>query len=124
MPSAVPADLIARAQIIAGLRQLADYLDANPGVPVNEYGWDLNIYTVHGGDAAQRAEIDQVAAVLGVAVQDETGSGGHYSAERTFGRITYRCVHISERRRAEHRAFVSYAGAVTPDDLPAPAEAA
>lgn len=40
MPArAIPADLLARTQVIDGLRQLADYLQDHPGVPVNEYGW-------------------------------------------------------------------------------------
>jgi len=42
----IPADLIARAQIIDGLRQLADYLDHHPDIPVNEYSWDLGTYPI------------------------------------------------------------------------------
>lgn len=114
----IPADLIARAQVIDGLRQLADYLDAHPDVPVNEYGWDLNDYTNHGTDTDERAAVDQVAAALGVPVRNDTRRGGHYIAARTFGRITYQFVHIPARHRAEHQAWASYANAVTPNDTP------
>lgn len=115
----IPGDLLARAQVIDGLRRLADYLDQHPDIPVNEYGWDLSDYTTRGTDAGERAAVDQVAASLGVPVRDDTGDGGHYVAARTFGRITYQFVHIPARRRAAHQAWVSYADAVTPDDAPA-----
>jgi hypothetical protein len=112
----IPADLLARTQIITGLRQLADYLDANPDIPVNEYGWTLMTFARRDDDTAGRAEVDQVAKGLTVPVSDDTG-GGHYTAARTFGRITYEFIHVTQRSRAEHRALMSYADSVTPDDL-------
>lgn len=114
----IPADLLARAQVIDGLRQLADYLDTHPDVPVNEYGYDLNGYTTRSTDTTERAAVDQVAAALDVPVDDETRDGGHYIAARTFGRITYRFIHVPARRRAEHQAWASYSTSVTPDDTP------
>ena len=66
-------------------------------------------------DAAGRAEVGQIAAVLGVQARDDTADGGHITAARTFGRITYQFVHVTARRRAAHSALMSYANAVTPD---------
>ena len=55
----IPADLLARTQIISGLRQLADYLQDHPGVPVNEYGWDLHAFATTDSDLAGRADVQQ-----------------------------------------------------------------
>jgi hypothetical protein len=114
----IPADLLARTQIITGLRQLADYLDTHPDIPVNEYGWTLMTFARRDDDAAGQAEVDQVAAILGAQVRDNTANGGHYTAARTFERITYEFIHVTTRSRALHRAHMSYADAVTPDDTP------
>jgi hypothetical protein len=109
----------ARAQITSGLRALADYLDAHPDVPVNEYGWTLNDFPPRDDDAAGRAAVTRVAASLGVTPDDDTARSGHYIAARTFGRITYQYIHISARRRAIHDAWSSYSSSVTPaDDTP------
>ncbi|WP_141580468.1 hypothetical protein [Actinomadura sp. WMMA1423] len=104
----VPGDLFARHQIVSGLRALADFLEANPAVPVNEYGHDF-LFPVRATDeTSAAAQVDHAAALLGVDVSDETRRDGHYSAERTFGRITYRIYHIPERRRRQYRAQDSY----------------
>ncbi|WP_165958767.1 hypothetical protein [Actinomadura sp. KC345] len=104
----VPGDLFARHQTITGLRALADFLEANPGVPVNEYGHDLLISARAAADASAAALVDQTAALLGVDVADDLDRGGHYTATRTFGRISYRIVHIPDYRRREHLARDSY----------------
>ena len=102
----VPGDLFARAQTIAGLRTLADFLEANPAVPVYEYGWEVTVHA-EGTDAQEVAEVDRVAALLGVT--PVRSPGGHYIASKVFGRITYRIVHIPARRMAAHNALMSYA---------------
>ena len=80
------------------------------------FGWDLNIYPDgSSGDDTARAEVDRIAAMLGVQVQDDTGRGGHYLATRAFGLISYAAVHIPARCAAEHRALMTYADCVTPD---------
>jgi hypothetical protein len=104
----IPADLLARAQTVVGLRQLADYLEDHPDVPVREYGWDLNIYVTADTDEAGRAEVDQIAAVLDATPIDDTLDGGHYWTRKTFGRISYRAVYIPARAWARHRAENSY----------------
>jgi hypothetical protein len=93
----VPADLFARHQTITGLRALADFLEANPAVPVCEYGQDYSLHVRTETDASAVTEVDRIAALLGSPVRDDTGRGGHYSVVKTFGRITYRAVHIPSR---------------------------
>jgi len=76
--------------------------------------------TIADDESGRRAEVDRVAAILGVQVRDEIADGGHYTAAKTFGRITYEIVCVPDRRRAAHQALMSYAGAITPDeDTPA-----
>ncbi len=104
----VPGDLFARHQIITGLRQLADFLEANPAVPVYEYGYELTVYTTRCTDAAQREQVHAVADLLGVTPSDDTADGGHLNAWRTFGRVTYSICHIPQRNRDAHRARRSY----------------
>ncbi|MER7548190.1 hypothetical protein ABTW95_34810 [Spirillospora sp. NPDC127506] len=111
----VPGDLFARHQTITGLRALADFLEANPAVPVNEYGHDLIISVRNMDDASAAARVDQLAALLGVDVDDDTRHGGHYTATRTFGRISYSVVHIPEQRHREHHARDSYRDNITLD---------
>jgi hypothetical protein len=114
----IPGDLLTRTKVITGLRQLADHLETHPDVPVTRHGWDLNIYPDRGdGDGPARAEVDRIAAILGVQVNDETPRGGHYIASRAFGLISYAAVHIPAREMAAHRALMSYTDCVTPQAL-------
>jgi hypothetical protein len=103
----IPDDLFARARMIVGLRTLADFLEDHPELPVPEYGSEVTVYP-DGTEAEQRAEIDRIAAILGVNPTDNTGRDGHYTAETTFGRITYRAVYIPSRVWARHHARNSY----------------
>ena len=107
---------VSREDITKGLRQLADYLDAHPAVPVAPYGWDLLVSTHLENDPEGIAEIDHIAALLGVTVDDQTSAGGHYTATRAFGPITYSAFHILTRSKAAYRAYMTYADCVVPDD--------
>jgi hypothetical protein len=111
----VPGDLFARNQTVAGLRALADFFETNPAVPVREYGGEYTVFARADTDAAERAEIDQIAEALGEVTRDETGSGGHYRVSKTFGRITYTAIHIPARRKAAHDALMTYAPAFHTD---------
>jgi hypothetical protein len=104
----VPGDLFARTQTIAGLRALADFLEDHPAVPVHEYGWQFSVHA-DGTDEQEADEVDRIADLLGVTPVDDRPRGGHYVAAKTFGRITYRVVHIPERRMTAHNALMSYA---------------
>jgi hypothetical protein len=103
----VPGDLFARTQTITGLRALADFLEANPAVPVNEFGWTVTVHA-DGTDAEERAEVNRIAELLNVTPTDETEQGRHYRATKSFGRITYETVHIPARRMDDYRALMSY----------------
>jgi hypothetical protein len=85
-------------------------------VPVPPFGWDVSEYpSCTAPEAQRRAEVDRIAAILGVQVTDDTATGGHYTAARMFGRIAYRVLCVPDRRQAAHDALMSYAGAITPD---------
>ncbi|RFS83733.1 hypothetical protein D0T12_22245 [Actinomadura spongiicola] len=117
-PLIVPADPVARHRLIIGLRALAVFLEANPAVPVNTCGNDLLVSVRAGDDASSAAVVDQVAALLGVKVADDTDQGGHYTANRDFGGISYRIVHIPDQRRREHHALNSYRPNIVLDTTP------
>jgi hypothetical protein len=102
-----------RGAAIAGLRELADFLDANPDVPVDLYGWTFHAFPRAETDAAARAAVDQAAAVLNVPVTDDTARAGHYYARRMFGPVTYAVVHIPAEAAAAAAARGSYAANIS-----------
>lgn len=104
----VPGDLFARHQVITGLRALADFLEANPAVPVPEYGETFDVFPRDCDDDCSAALVDHVAALLGVETDDARPHGGHYTATRSFGRMTYRIIHVPDRSRRRHEAHMSY----------------
>jgi hypothetical protein len=53
-----------RAELVAGLRSLADYLAADPSVPVPPHGWRVAVYA-EGADSEQFAQVDLVAEIIG-----------------------------------------------------------
>lgn len=117
-PHEIPYDFLNRAQIILGLRRLADFLAAHPDLPVPRYGWQLSHFPDSSGDTVERADVDRVAAVLsqfGGRRIDDTGRGLHDKAFITFGRITYQVIRIPERRRELYDAQTSYARNITLD---------
>ncbi|MBD2896269.1 hypothetical protein amrb99_52150 [Actinomadura sp. RB99] len=112
----VPGDLFTRHQVISGLRALADFLEANPAVPVPEYGDTFDVFPRDCDDACSVALVNDVAELLGVAVDDDRPFGGHYTASKSFGRIAYRIVHIPDRNRREYEARMSYRDNVRVDE--------
>ena len=88
------ADPTQRGKLIAGLRQLADYLESNPEVPAPSYS-DVLTFPPKGDWAEMCAEIDATAAHLGVTTYE---NGGHYVAARTFGPVEYRAVAIPPKK--------------------------
>jgi hypothetical protein len=85
------ADSTERAQLISGLRGLADYLESNPEIPAPIYS---NVYAFPptGDWAGMCAEIDATVARMDVAAY--VTWGGHYVAARYFGPVEYRAVAI------------------------------
>jgi hypothetical protein len=103
-----------RTDFVAGLHALADFLTANPTLPIPEHGADILIH-VRGTDDDQRAEVDRLAGLLDAPVNDETADSGHYTTTRSFGPVDYYCVAIPQAVRAAFNAAMSYANSVTPD---------
>jgi hypothetical protein len=110
-------DPATRQAFIDGLRSLADFLDAHPGLPVQRYGQKITLHTGHElpddgtWDGARRA-VEAFAEAAGAELTQTPG--GHYLASRSFGPITYEAVAISPAVMAEHEALMSYSGHVTP----------
>jgi hypothetical protein len=94
------ADSTERAALIGGLRTLADYLESSPEVPAPAYP-TVHAFPPDGDWAEMRAEIDAIAARLGVTAH-QTG-GGHYVATRSFGPIEYRAVAIPPKSDSDNR---------------------
>ncbi|MFE2418221.1 hypothetical protein [Streptomyces hokutonensis] len=80
-----------RAAFIAGLRELADFLTANPSVLVPRNA-SFGVLVDAADSTARREGAEYVAAPLGVPVEDL--GQGYYGARRTFGPIAYSVVAI------------------------------
>jgi hypothetical protein len=87
-----------RVRLIAGLRELAEFLDRNPQVPAPPYA-DLLVFPPTGTDAEMFAEIDAIAAQTGTTASGDDNPAGHYRASRWFGPVQYRAVAIPNRAR-------------------------
>lgn len=87
-----------RAGLIAGLRELADFLDQNPEVPA-PWRADVIVCPADGTDAEMFAEIDVIADRIGVTASDTGSPRGHYRAVRDFGPVQYRAVAIPHSAR-------------------------
>jgi hypothetical protein len=94
------SDPTERAELIGGFRALADYLESNPEVPAPAYP-TVHTFPPDGDWAEMRAEIDAIAAGLGVTAC-KTGCG-HYVATRSFGPVEYRAVAIPPRSGSGNR---------------------
>lgn len=87
-----------RVRLIAGLRDLANFLDQNPDVPV-PWRADVLVFPTEESDAEMFAEIDTIAELIGSTASDTDSPRGHYSAVRDFGPVQYRAVAIPHSAR-------------------------
>ena len=87
-----------RAGLIAGLRELAEYLDQNLDVPAPRWT-DLLVFPPAGSDAEMFAEVDVIASRIGAMASDAGSPAGHDSASRDFGPVQYRAVAIPHAAR-------------------------
>jgi hypothetical protein len=101
------ASLKERIGLVAGLRDLADFLEENPEVPAPPRA-DMLVFPPAGTDTEMKAEIDMIAALIGADVNDQTADNGHYTTERAFGPVRYEAVGIPARWRARRAAQMSY----------------
>jgi hypothetical protein len=72
-----------RDEFTSGLRQLADFLDAHPEVPVWVHGAEIHWFPK---GECQRAEVDRIAEALGERPEQVLSA---YQVKRTFGPIAY-----------------------------------
>lgn len=81
-----------RTQLIAGLRDLAEYLESNPDVPAPWSGTTVYVFPPDGSKDQRRAKIDLIASRVGS--QPCEFASGHYVASRYFGPVEYRAIAI------------------------------
>jgi hypothetical protein len=103
----------AKGRFIRALRDLADYLDQNPAIPVPKTGETVTLHASSADDGG-RAQVDHIGRLLDTGIRDETAHGGHYWAVRQFGPIGYEIVAISERPPVPGPAPACYQS-LTPD---------
>ena len=87
-----------RVRLIAGLRDLAEFLDQNPEVPA-PWGTDILVFPIEASDVEMFAEIDTIAELIGSTASDADSPRGHYSAVRKFGPVQYRAIAIPHSAR-------------------------
>lgn len=105
-----------RQAVIDGLHALADFLAEHPDVPAGN-AWSL-MYHCRGTDEEKRAEVDRVAAVLGVTAGSPSDPD-HYVAVRVFGGVEYEACAITDEHMRRYVAASSYDGAVEPEEVSA-----
>jgi hypothetical protein len=90
-----------RAAWVAGLRDLADFLEGHPGVPVPPayHTQDISEFPDGDTDDERRAGVDRAAEAMGVPAAETRG--GHYKAAAHFGPVTYQIVAIPAERPVE-----------------------
>jgi hypothetical protein len=104
-----------REAFIAGLRELADFLTANPAVPVETYEREITMQPSHRSDDDDAHEIEEFASVTGATLLDDRATSGKYEAIRTFGVVSYRAFSYTRASMAKSAAQYSYANNVQVD---------
>ncbi|MCP2340400.1 hypothetical protein [Actinomadura rupiterrae] len=104
-----PYQLFDRLRLIMGLRALATFLEENPAVPAPSFMQATVFADRDDCERARRAEVNRIAVLLGVTPDDDTANGGHYTATKSFGRVEYHMVHITDATKRAHQALMSYA---------------
>lgn len=91
------ANATERADMVRGLRELADFLDANPECPA-PVRLDIQLST-YGETMADRMEsVDQFAQLADVGTGWWDDAKTHYAAERQFGRLKFFCIAIDRSK--------------------------
>ncbi|TLQ43714.1 hypothetical protein [Streptomyces marianii] len=85
-----------RAAFLAGLRELVDFLTANPAVVVPRHA-SVVVLVDASDPAARRDGVEFVAVPLGAPTEDI--GRGYFDARRDFGPISYSVVGIPPEER-------------------------
>ncbi|MFI7044038.1 hypothetical protein [Streptosporangium sandarakinum] len=102
-----------RTVLANGLRALAAFLEANPGVPAPVFVSAHHF--ARGTDEEIRAEIDAIATLLGTTTDVDDPGDKHRRAAISFGPVDYTAVGIPSAARARHAAVTSYENCIVPD---------
>jgi len=100
-----------RAQIVRGLRELAQFLAMHPEVPVPRFPCLSTCVSVTGDDEAGRTVVRQAAAALEV---EPYWRGHQLLAERKFGAIAYEIYTVVDPAQPAATATNNYVGLVQP----------
>jgi hypothetical protein len=97
-----------RADLIDGLHALADWLEANPDVPVASHSlFELSYFTHSESDADNEAVVMQVADLIG-ATPEWNHSDTQFIATRAFGPVvSYRAISIKRRDQEEYEQHMA-----------------
>jgi hypothetical protein len=102
-----------RKAYITALHDLADYLDANPALPVPQYGTTASVHA-DSADHGGCEQVDHIAAQLGTVAENNLSSTGYYQVKKDFGPIEYVAWAASDATTARTEASASYWGCVSP----------
>lgn len=80
-----------RSQLIAGLHELAEFLESSTEVPAPKNTIAF-VFPPEGTDSERRAEIDAIASRIYTRAYETVP--GHYVTSRFFGPVEYRAVAI------------------------------
>lgn len=101
-----------REAFIAGLRDLADFLAANPAVAVPGTSPEKISLIPYGSDEECERAVDAFAGATGAEVTDDRAGSGRYGAAVAFGAVVYETfTHTAASMEAFH-AQNSYAANV------------
>ncbi|MEU4235512.1 hypothetical protein AB0F17_65575 [Nonomuraea sp. NPDC026600] len=114
-----PAQRHHRRELITSLRALATFLDSHPQLPVPRYGQvRVLVHTLYETDATTEAEaiaeVERVAALLGVA---PTVEHGHHVVCVELGVLCYEVLHVTQAAMVRRHALDSYRDAITLDEI-------
>jgi hypothetical protein len=99
-----------RAELIDGLRALAQFYFDHPEMPIPLYP-DFSHCVMAGDDDAGIDEVRQIAAILG----SEVDNDGNPSTRRTFAGLRYSAFYVRREVARRHAAFATYSGLVEPE---------
>jgi hypothetical protein len=115
----LPRTIDKRAERIEGIRVFADFAETHPDLPLGLADSPLHVSVTGGTDEENRAEVDRIAAILGVTA----GYGPYdrnqtrYTAVQEFGGsdgVTYTASALSAAYSDMYDAWASYRGSVEP----------
>lgn len=108
------SDLAAREAFIAGLRDLADFVAANPAVAVPGHGAEIMLIPPGSDEDGARA-ITAFAEAVGAQLQDDRAASGALRASRAFGPVLYIALTYTAAALAKSSARYSYADCIQVD---------